>query len=110
VVVWGEGTRCGQSARAVSELLYFDTRLARKETHLVQPLEHDLEHARPFGAVAGQLCARRRANGGTNMSIEPSRAASCSICSLDNILPTMRRPAQLRVELLSVWESCGGSS
>lgn len=27
-------------------------RLRRKETHIVQPLEHVLEHARPLGAVA----------------------------------------------------------
>jgi hypothetical protein len=60
----------------------------------VQPLEHDLEHARPFGAVAGQLRVRWRARDGTDMLMEPSRAASSSICSLDNMLPSMERAAQ----------------
>ena len=31
------------------------------------------------------------------MSMEPSRAASSRICSLDNILPSLDRPAQERV-------------
>jgi hypothetical protein len=72
------------------------TRLRRKETHLVQALEHRLEHARPFGAVAGQLRGRGRGEDGTHTSMEPSRAASSSICSLDNMLPSMEHPAQVR--------------
>ena len=63
----------------------------------MQALEHDLEHARPFGAVAGQLCARRRINGSTHVSMEPSRAAASSICSLGNMLPLVERPAQTSV-------------
>lgn len=35
------------------------------------------------------------------MSIEPSRAASSRICSLDNMLPLVDRPAQERERELS---------
>jgi hypothetical protein len=62
----------------------------------VQALEHRLEHARPFGAVAGQLRGRGRGGDCTHTSMEPSRAASSSICSLDNMLPSVEHPAQVR--------------
>lgn len=56
-----EGTRCEQSTRAVSELLLCfvgDATGTQGQTHIVQPLEHNLQHARPFGAVVSQLRAR----------------------------------------------------
>lgn len=57
-----------------------------REAHIMESLEHILQHARPFLAVfcqyrpAGRICCL------AYMSIEPSRAACSSICSFDNIL------------------------
>jgi hypothetical protein len=72
--VWEWEIRCGQSALGVSEVcgVVKGTRRRRKETHIVQPLEHALEHSRPFGAVAGQLRLRGGSLSGTHMSMEPS--------------------------------------
>jgi len=52
----------------------------------VESLQHVLEHARPFRAVACQQMVTYADSVRAYMSIEPSRAACSSICSVDVIL------------------------
>ena len=62
---------------------------ARSFTHIVEPLKHVLEHARPFRAVACQLYDPLCAFEHTHMSMEPSTAACSSICALDSMLAVL---------------------
>ena len=53
--VW---TICARRQRAATLLCFVGNATGTQgETHIVQPLEHNLQHARPFGAVVSQLRA-----------------------------------------------------